>query len=97
MVQTPDYYGMVEEAWRLSEAARDYVSKAGRDIDSAELWEAVFARSPLVDHERTRRDGDQPIRRIFFNTPYGLHYRADHKDWIPFRHSPLNPAPLQMA
>ena len=44
---TVDYYAMVEEAWQLSDAARDYVKNAGRDVDNAELWEKVFAPSQV--------------------------------------------------
>ena len=92
---TVDYYAMVEEAWQLSDAARDYVKSAGRDVSNAELWDKVFSSSPLIDHERTQREGGQPLAKIFFVNPYGLQYRADHKDWIPFRHGALDPAYLQ--
>ena len=92
---TVDYYAMVEEAWQLSDAARDYVKNAGREVDNAELWDKLFAASPLIDLERTRAEGGQPLQKIFFKNPYGLQYRADHKDWIPFRHGALDPAYLQ--
>ena len=92
---TVDYYAMVEEAWQLSDAARDYVKNAGREVDNTELWEKIFAPSPLVDHERTAREGGQPMQKSFFKNPYGLYYRPDHKDWIPFRHGQLDPAYLQ--
>ncbi|AWK90198.1 hypothetical protein [Azospirillum thermophilum] len=93
---TPDYYAMVEEAWQLSDAARDYVKNAGREVDNAELWDKVFSPSPLIDRERTGREGGQPLARIFFTNPYGLQYRPDHKDWIPFRHGALDPAYLKI-
>jgi hypothetical protein len=86
-----DYYEMVEEAWMLSDAARDYAKNAGRDVDIMELWDKVFAQSVLVDAERTKKEGGQPLQKIFFKNPYGLQYRADRKDWIPFRHGELNP------
>jgi hypothetical protein len=93
---TVDYYAMVEEAWQLSDAARDYVKNAGREVGNEELWEKLFATSPLLDVERTRAEGGQPLQKIFFKNPYGLQYRADHKDWIPFRHGALDPAYLQV-
>lgn len=91
---THDYYAMVEDAWRLSDAARDYVQTAGHEIGADELWTAIFQPSPLVDAERTHREGGQPLQKIFLTTPYGLQYRPDHKDWVPFRHGPLDPAPV---
>jgi hypothetical protein len=94
-VETPDYYAMVEDAWRVSDMACDYVKNAGRNVDNAELWEKVFAQVPVVDLDRTRSEGGQPLQKIFFKSPYGLEYRADHKDWIPFRHGALDPAYLQ--
>lgn len=92
----PDYYAMVEEAWQLSDAARDYVKNAGREVGNTELWDKVFAPSPLLDRDRTQREGGQPLTKIFFSNPYGLQYRADHKDWIPFRHGALDPAYLKI-
>lgn len=83
------YYDMVEASWQLSDAARDYVQKAGREVANTELWEKVFAVSSLVDQERTRREAPQ-LDRIFLKSPYGLQYRADQKDWIPFRHSAID-------
>lgn len=91
--ETPDYYAMVEDAWRLSDAAREYVQAAGREVGADELWTAIFSQSPLVDQERSNREGGQPREKIFLTTPYGLQYRFDHKDWVPFRHGPLDPAP----
>lgn len=90
-----DYYAMVEDAWQLSDSARDYVKDAGRDVDNGELWEKIFAPSPLVDLERTRAEGGNPLTRIFLKSPYGLQYRPDYKDWIPFRHGQLDPAYLK--
>jgi len=94
--ETLDYYAMVEEAWQLSDAARDYVKSAGREVDNAELWEKVFLPFAQLDLDRTRAEGGQPLQRIFFKNPYGLQYRTDHKDWIPFRHGALDPAYLKI-
>lgn len=83
------YYDMVEQCWGLSEAARDYVKAAGRDVTRGEMWERVFSASPLVDIDRTLRESPQ-FERVFLRSPYGLQYRADHKDWIPFRHGAID-------
>ena len=84
------YFQMVEEAWDLSDAARAYVAAAGRDVDLAELWEKVFTSSPLVDVVQTRKEGGPTSGCIFLKSPYGLRYREDTKDWIPFRHAPID-------
>lgn len=86
-----DYYLHVEEAWLLSEAARDYVKNAGRPVEIAELWEKIFSASPLIDVARTQSEGGSPLERIFLTTPYGLQYRPREGDWIPFRHGPVQP------
>ncbi len=89
-------YEQVEEAWKLSEAARDYVKQAGREVSNQELFEKVFVPSNMVDVERTQREaGDPP--KLFLKSPYGLQYRPDYKDWIPFRHGPVNLPPLDLG
>ena len=85
-----DYYAMVEDAWNLSDAAREHAKNAGRELAQDEYWDAVFAANALVDVERTKREGGQPLARIFLKSPYGLQYRTDHKDWIPFRHAEID-------
>ncbi|HYE01204.1 MAG TPA: hypothetical protein VEH84_17600 [Alphaproteobacteria bacterium] len=89
-----DYYAMVEDAWRLSDAARDYAAGLGRPPTVEEYWEAVFAASPLVDRERTEREGGRPLARLFLRSPYGLRHRPEHNDWIPFRHGEIDLAAL---
>lgn len=84
------HFDQVEQAWQLSDAARDYAAKAGREVPPQEYLTQVFASSPLVDHERTQRDGGQPPQRIFLTSPYGLQWREQHKDWIPFRHGDID-------
>lgn len=79
-------YEQVEEAWGLSDLALQKKEAAGRDLSLEEYWGLVFAASPLVDVERTGREGGNPPNRVFLKSPYGLQYRQDHKDWIPFRH-----------
>ena len=85
-----NYFQMVEDAWDLSDAARAYVTAAGRDVDLNEIWEKVFNPSPLIDAERTLKEGGPAAGRIFLKSPYGLCYRLDTKDWIPFRHAPVD-------
>jgi hypothetical protein len=83
------YFDMVEQCWELSEAARDYVKSSARDVTRGEVWEQVFTKSALVDIDRTLRESPQ-LDRIYLKTPYGLEYRAEHNDWIPFRHSVID-------
>jgi hypothetical protein len=83
------YFEMVEQSWDLSDAAREYVKNAGREVGHAELWQKVFAPSPLVDQDRTLQESPH-LDRVFLKSPYGLQYRPDHKDWVPFRHGPVD-------
>lgn len=81
------HFQQVEEAWALSEAARDFA--AGRELAPDDYLE-FFAQSPLVDLERSRREGGQPLQRVFFGNPYGLQWREPFKDWVPFRHGEVD-------
>ena len=87
-------YEQVEEAWQLSETARDRAGTLGSDPSPAEYWAALFSTSELVDVERTLREGGDPPDRIFLKSPYGLRWRVEEKDWIPFRHGPIEPLPV---
>ena len=83
-------YALVEEAWAISDSARDYVKNAGeREVPLQEIVDKVFLPSGKVDVEKTQKEGGNPPK-IFLQSPYGLQFRPDHKDWIPFRHGPLN-------
>lgn len=84
-----DYYALVEEAWKLSDAAREYVKKAGREVSNQELVDKVFLPSGMVDAEKTQKESGNPPK-IFLRSPYGLSYRPEQKDWIPFRHGELS-------
>ena len=86
---TNKYYAMVEEAWGVSDAAREYVKNAGREVPNQELVDKVFLPSGQVDIEKTQKESGNPPK-IFLKSPYGLQYRPEHKDWIPFRHGPVN-------
>lgn len=88
--QKIDYFAMVEQAWDLSDQAREFAKNAGRELQPNDYWEPIFSKSGLVDVARTQREGGNPLQRIFFSNPYGLQYRNDHKDWIPFRHGEIN-------
>lgn len=79
-------YEQVEEAWSLADLALEKKEAAGRDLSLEEYWTQIFAPSALVDAERSLREGGNPPARVFLKSPYGLQYRQDHKDWIPFRH-----------
>ncbi len=79
-------YEQVEEAWSLIDEAMKRKEEAGRDLEPDEYWNSVFADSPLVDVARTRAEGESPLARVFLNSPYGLEFRPQYMDWIPFRH-----------
>jgi hypothetical protein len=87
-------YEQVEEAWQLSEAARDHAKAAGDELSPADYWTALFSTSDLVDVDRTQAEGGDPPTRIFLKSPYGLRWRQEEKDWIPFRHGPIEPLPV---
>lgn len=90
-------YEQVQEAFKLSDVAREYAKNAGRDVPAGEYWSAVFATAPLVDVERTQREGGNPLAKVFLKSPYGLQYRMEYKDWIPFRHGEVQVTPPQVA
>jgi hypothetical protein len=68
------YYPMVEQAWKVSDAAREYVKNAGREVPLQEIFEKVFLPSGLIDVNKTQKEGGNPPK-VFFNNPYGLQYR----------------------
>jgi hypothetical protein len=77
----------LEEAWDLCDRAREYEKEAGREISVKEMVEQVILMSPLVDIERTKREaGEKALTRVFLKSPYGIEYRPNVKNWIPFRH-----------
>lgn len=87
-------YELVEQAWKLSEAARDYVKQqSGREVSLQEIVEKVFLPSGLIDVAKTNAESGNPPK-IFLNSPYGLQFRPEYKDWIPFRHGAVELPPL---
>ena len=82
-------YELVQEAWKLSDAAREYVKQAGHEIAVQEIIDRIFIPSGMVDVEKTSKENANPPK-IFLNSPYGLQYRPEYKDWIPFRHGPVS-------
>jgi hypothetical protein len=85
-------FALVEQAWKLSDDARAYVKEAkeaGRDVPLQEIVDKIFVPSGLVDIPKTQKESGNPPK-IFLDSPYGLQYRPEHNDWIPFRHGPLN-------
>lgn len=85
---TSHYYELVEQAWQLSSAAREYAKNAGGEVPLQEVFDKVFLPSGLVDTEKTQKESGNPPK-VFLQSPYGLQYRPEQKDWIPFRHGPV--------
>ena len=82
------YMELVEQAWKLSDDVRELAKTAkseGREITIQEAFDKVFVPSGLVDMDKTRKNSGNPPK-VFLNSPYGLQYRPEYKDWIPFRH-----------
>ncbi|GEO81520.1 hypothetical protein [Pararhodospirillum oryzae] len=84
------HFDEVEEAWNLSDSAREYAERVGGTPSVDDYMANVFSSYPLIDMERTQREGGQPIEKIFFKNPYGLQWREQYKDWIPFRHGEID-------
>lgn len=92
-----DYFAMVEEAWELSDKARAYVkeaTEAGREADIQEILEQVFVPSNLLDIPMCQAHQDNPPK-VYLKTPYGLQYRPEYNDWIPFRHGEIDLSQLE--
>jgi len=83
------YFEIVEQAWKLSDAAREYVKNAGREVPVQEIVDKIFLPSGIIDVGKTQREGGNPPK-VFFNSPYGLQYRPEQNDWIPFRHGQIS-------
>lgn len=82
------YMELVEQAWKLSDDVRELAKTAkaqGKEISIQEAFDKVFVPSGLVDMEKTRKNTGNPPK-VFLTSPYGLQYRPEYKDWIPFRH-----------
>jgi hypothetical protein len=83
------YIDMVDEAWKIAEQAQTYTQNLGHEPPTQEVYEKVFLPTGIVDANKTAKEGGNPLLKVFFNNPYGLQYRPDHKNWIPFRHGEL--------
>jgi hypothetical protein len=83
------YIDMVDEAWKIAEQAQNYVSTLGKEVSTQEILEQVFLPTGVVDAEKTAKEGGSPLLKVFFKNPYGLQYRPEHKNWIPFRHGEI--------
>jgi hypothetical protein len=82
------YMELVEQAWKLSDDVRELAKAAkaqGKEVSIQEAFDKVFVPSGLVDMEKTRKNTGNPPK-VFLTSPYGLQYRPEYKDWIPFRH-----------
>lgn len=84
------HFEQVEQAWQLCELALEHAKRQGGDVAPEEFLEQIFLPTGLVDVERTRAEGGAPLSQVFLGTPYGVRWRPEHKDWIPFRHGPVN-------
>ena len=84
------YIAMVEKAFDLSKAAKEFTKNAGKPVDHIDILENVFLPSGDVDLERTSKEGGNPLMKVFFTNPYGLEFKPDVGNWIPFRHGPIN-------
>jgi len=88
-IATNNYFHLVEQAWGLCDAAKAYVKSAGREVSVQEIIEKVFMPSDFVDDEKTMKESGSPPK-VFLKSPYGLQYRPEQSNWIPFRHGPLS-------
>lgn len=82
------YMELVEQAWGLSDSAREYVKTAkaeNREVPIQEVFDKIFLPSGLIDVEKTKKNATNPPK-IFLKSPYGLQFRPEYNDWIPFRH-----------
>ena len=79
---------LVEQAWKLSTAASEYLKNAGREVSFQELLDKVFIPSEMVDVDKTQKESGNPPK-VFLQSPYGVEYRPANNNWIPFRHGPL--------
>jgi hypothetical protein len=83
------YIDMVDEAWKIAEQAQNYANTLGKEVSTQEILEQVFLPTGVVDAEKTAKEGGSPLLKVFFKNPYGLQYRPEHKNWIPFRHGEI--------
>ena len=93
MSETIDYFALVEEAWALSDSAREYCKEANREVSIQEVVDKIFLPSGKVDIEKCQQNQDNPPK-VYLKSPYGLQYRPEYKDWIPFRHGEVHLDPL---
>ena len=86
---TNNFFPLVEQAWGLCDAAKEYVKSAGREVPVQEILDKVFMPSGFDDAEKTRKESGNPLK-VFLKSPYGLQYRPEQRNWIPFRHGSLS-------
>lgn len=89
-------FEQVEEAWGLIDKARAYAKERTVEPGLNDYWNELFAVEDIVDISRTTAEGGQPVTRVFLKSPYGLVWRVEHKDWIPFRHGEVVLPPLEL-
>jgi hypothetical protein len=80
----------VEAAWQLCDVVNND-EEGYKDGDPPKAWSTVFSKTPMLDADRTQREGGGvPPLRIFLKTAYGIEFRPDTKKWIVFRHGPVD-------
>jgi hypothetical protein len=79
----------LEATWKLREAVINYAKQTGREVGVQEAIDKVFVPSGLVDVAKTNQGKNTNPPQVFLNSPYGLRYRPESKDWVPFRHGPI--------
>lgn len=97
MSEKIDYFAMVKEAWALSDAAREYVNEAneaGREVGIQEIVDNIFLPSGQMDIPKCKQHHDNPPK-VYLKNPYGLQYRPEHNDWIPFCHADIHLSQLE--
>jgi hypothetical protein len=92
MTEEVDYFALVEEAWALSDSARKYrkeKKELGLDVSIQDYVDNVFIPSGKVDLKKCSEHITEHPPKIFLNSPYGLQFRPEFNDWIPFRHGEI--------
>ena len=54
-----------------------------------EIVDKIFLPSGQMDIPKCQQHQDNPPK-VYLNTPYGLQYRPEYNDWIPFRHGDID-------
>lgn len=83
------HYDDVMQAFQLAGQARGLAAEAQEPL-GPEDYRAFFAAAEPVDGSRTEREGGRPLQTVFLHSAYALRWRAEHADWVPFRHADID-------